>query len=121
MRIIVCLKPVPDPNEWNKLGLDPEKKTLIRTGIGTIINPLDRHALEEAVRLKESLGGSVTIVSMGPPDSIKVIREALAMGADRGILLSDPFFAGSDTLGTANVLAKAISGLDGYDLILVRR
>lgn len=118
MRIIVCLKPVPDPKDWNRLSLDPRKKTLIRTGIGSVINPLDKHALEEALRLREQSGGTVAIVSMGPPESKSVIREALAMGADWAVLLSDRLFAGSDTLGTAWVLASAIKALGEFDLIL---
>lgn len=118
MRIIVCLKPVPDPKDWNKLSLDPERKTLNRTGIGSVMNPLDKHALEEALQLREQFGGTTVTVSMGPPESKSVIREALAMGADRAVLLSDRLFAGSDTLGTANVLAFAIKELGDFDVII---
>ncbi len=118
MRIVVCLKPVPDPKQWSKLRLDPETKTLIRAGIPMIINPLDKNALEVALQIKENLGGEVVVVSMAPPEAKPPLREALAMGADRAVLLSDRFFAGSDTLGTAHVLAQAIKALGGAEVIL---
>ena len=118
MRIIVCLKPVPDPKQWNLLRLDSRTKTLIRTGIGLVINPLDKHALEAALVLRESLGGEVVVLSMAPPGCQGVIREALAMGADRALLLSDRLFAGSDTLGTAHVLAQAVKAVGEFDLVL---
>ncbi len=118
MKIVVCLKPVPDPKDWGKLKLDPETKTLVRTGVGTVINPLDKHALEAALVLRDELGGSVLVVSMAPPDAGPVLKEALAMGADEAYLLSDRAFAGSDTLGTAHVLASAIEALGGSDVIL---
>jgi len=118
MRIIVCLKPVPDPKHWNKLKLDPETRTLIREGIPSTINPLDKHALEAALTLREANGGEVVILSMAPPDMLPVLKEALAMGGDRAFLLSDKIFAGSDTLGTAYVLARAVTSLGNFDVIL---
>jgi len=118
MQIIVCMKPVPDPKHWHKLTLDPETRTLIREGIPSTINPLDKNALEAALRLKEDQGGEVIVISMAPPEMKPVLREALAMGADHGILLSDRIFGGSDTLGTAYVLAEGIKSLDRYDIIL---
>lgn len=118
MRIIVCLKPAPDPKSWNKLKLDPNTKTLIREGIPSTINPLDKHALEAALTLREQFSGEAIVLSMAPPDMSSVLREALAMGADRAILLSDRAFAGSDTLGTAHVLAEGIKACGHYDLIL---
>jgi electron transfer flavoprotein beta subunit len=118
MRIIVCVKPVPDPKQWDKLRLDPKTMTLIRTGIDLVANPLDKHALEAALQIKEKLGGEVKLLSMAPPDSSKVLRECLAMGADEAILLSDRAFAGSDTLGTAHVLAQAIQAMGGCDLVI---
>jgi electron transfer flavoprotein beta subunit len=118
MRIVVCLKPVPDPKHWNRLQLDPKTRTLVRKGIPSTINPLDRHALEAAVSLREQQGGEVLVVSMAPEDSQPVLKEALAMGADRAVLLSDRIFAGSDTLGTAYVLSAGIERLGGFDLIL---
>lgn len=118
MRVIVCLKPVPDPKHWNKLKLDPLTRTLVRTGIPGTINPLDRHALEEGLRMRDRLGGEVIVVSMAPPDAQPVLKEALAMGADRAVLLSDRLFAGSDTLATAYVLSEAVRKLGAFDLVL---
>ena len=118
MRIVVCLKPVPDPKQWAKLALDPQTRTLVRTGIDMTINPLDKNALEAALVIRESLGGEVTVLSMAPPEAGPVLREALAMGADRAVLLSDRLFAGSDTLGTAHVLAQGIKALGGAEVVL---
>lgn len=118
MRVIVCLKPVPDPKHWNRLTLDPRTKTLAREGIPSVINPLDRKALEAALRLREKDGGEVIVLTMAPPDTIAVLREALAMGADWAILLADRAFAGSDTLATSHILATAIKKLGPYDIIL---
>lgn len=118
MRIIVCLKPVPDPKYWSRLTLDPKTKTLIREGIPTIINPLDRNALEAGLQMREKRGGEVIILSMAPPNTIPILREGLAMGADRSILLSDIAFAGSDTLATSYVIATAIKKMEPYDLVL---
>ena len=111
------MKPVPDPNEWDRLRMDPETKTLIREGIPSIINPLDKHALEAALEVKEASGAEVVVVSMAPPFGTSLLREALAMGADRGVLVSDRAFAGSDTLATARILATAIRKTGGADLV----
>jgi electron transfer flavoprotein beta subunit len=118
MRIVVCLKPVPDPKHWSRLALDPKTKTLMREGIPNIINPLDRKALEAALQLRERGGGEVITISMAPISTMHVLREGLAMGADRAILLSDLAFAGSDALATSYILATAIRKLAHYDLIL---
>jgi electron transfer flavoprotein beta subunit len=118
MRTIVCIKPVPDPKQWHRLKLDPATKTLERTGIPGAINPLDRHALEEALRLRERQGGEVIVLSMAPDLARPVIKEALAMGADRAILLSDRAFAGSDTLGTAYVLSAGVEKTGPFDLVI---
>ena len=118
MRIIVCVKPVPDPKYWSRLGLDPKTKTLIREGIPNVINPLDRKALEAALQLREKENGEVITLSMAPPHTTPVLREALAMGADRSILLSDAAFGGSDTLATSYIMAAAIKKMGAYDLIL---
>ncbi len=118
MRIVVCIKPVPDPKHRDKLGLDSATGTLIRKGVPSIVNPLDKHALEAALVLKERFSAEVVVLSMAPPDSTPVLRETLAMGADRAVLLSDRTFAGSDTLGTAYVLAGAVKTLGECDLIL---
>ena len=118
MRIVVCLKPVPDPKQWSKLKLDPETKTMIRSGIGMTINPLDKNALEAALIIREELGGEIVVLSMAPPEAGPILREALAMGADRAVLLSDRVFAGSDTLGTAHVLAQGIEALGKAEVVL---
>lgn len=118
LSIVVCVKPIPDPQQWVKITLDPSTKTLRREGIPSIINPLDRHAIEEALCLKEKYDGRVTIISMAPPSSISNLREAIAMGADDAVLLSDRAFAGADTLATSYVLAAGIRKLGRFDLIL---
>jgi len=117
MKIVVCIKQVPDTNE---VKIDPRTGTLIREGVPSIINPDDKNALEEALVLKENHGAHVTVISMGPPQAEKALREALAMGADEAILITDRAFAGSDTLATSHVLAGVIKKLD-YDLILAGR
>ncbi len=115
MDTIVLIKQVPDTTN---VSIDREKGTLIREGIPTIINPYDEHALEEALRLSEKSGGKVTAVTMGPPQAIDVLQEAIAMGVDRGILLTDTAFAGADTLATAYTLGKCIEKIEQYDLIV---
>lgn len=118
MNIIVLVKQVPDTTE---VKLDPKTGNLIREGIESIINPDDRHALEAAVCMKETHGGNITVISMGPQQAIDVISEAIGMGADEGILLSDRAFAGADTWATSTTLAKAIEKAGKYDLILCGR
>ncbi|GAV22747.1 electron transfer flavoprotein subunit beta/FixA family protein [Carboxydothermus pertinax] len=105
MHAVVLLKQVPDTAE---VRIDPKTNTLIREGVPSIINPYDAHALEEALRLKDKYGGKVTVVSMGPPQAAEALKKAISYGADRAILLTDRKFAGSDTLATSYVLAKAI-------------
>jgi electron transfer flavoprotein beta subunit len=118
MNIIVLVKQVPDTTD---VQLDPKTGSLIREGVKSIINPDDRHALEAGVSLKEEMGGKVTVVSMGPPQAIDAISEAMGMGADRGILLSDAAFAGADTWATSFTLGRAIKRIGKYDLILCGR
>ena len=118
MKITVCVKQVPAANEQR---LDPVTGTVIREGVPSILNPFDAYALEEAVRLKERLGGEITVLSMGVPSARETLRRALAVGADRAILLSGRAFAGADTLATARALAKAIGKAGGADLVLCRR
>jgi len=114
LRIIVCIKQVP---ETDKVRLDPETHTLKREGVKAIINPFDLYALEEGLRVKESQGGEVTLLTMGPPQAEEALREALGYGADRAVLLSDKAFAGADTWATALTLARAVEKLGGADLI----
>ncbi|PKM87909.1 MAG: electron transfer flavoprotein subunit beta [Firmicutes bacterium HGW-Firmicutes-12] len=116
MEILVCIKQVPDPTV--EVRIDPKTKNLVREGIVGVINPYDKNALEEAIRIKESQGGKVTVISMGPPQVKESLREALAMGADEAILLSDREFGGADTLATSYVLAQAIKKLGKVDIIL---
>jgi len=118
MNIIVLIKQVPDTTE---VTLDPKTGTLIREGIESIINPDDLHALEAAIGLKESAGGKVTVLSMGPPQAIDAISEAIGMGADEGILLTDRAFAGADTWATSYTLSRTIQKIDDYDLIICGR
>jgi len=118
MNIIVCIKQVPNTNE---VKIDPKKGTLIREGVPSIINPEDKHGLEEAIRLKEKVGGKVTVLTMGPPQAKVALKEALAMGADEAILVSDRAFAGSDTLATSYVLSKAIEKIGDFDIIFCGR
>lgn len=118
MHFVCCLKQVPDTAE---VKIDPQTNTLIRSGVEAIANPFDLVALEQALRLKEMVGGRVTALSMGPPQAEAVLREALSLGADEAILLSDRAFAGADTLATSYTLAKAIEKLNHdlpVDLIL---
>lgn len=115
MRIIVPIKQVP---ETSNVKMDPVTGTMIRTGLEAIINPLDLYAIETAIRLKEQLGGNITIMSMGPQQAQKAIREAIAMGCDDGVLLSDKAFSGADTWATANTLTLGVQKLGGADLIL---
>jgi electron transfer flavoprotein alpha/beta subunit len=118
MNIIVCVKAVPDPKEACKIKIDPATKTLMRCDVPLVINPLDKHALETALQIRESSGAFVTVISMGPPPAGNIIKECMALGADRGILLSDRAFGGADALATAFTLAKGIQKAGSFDLIL---
>jgi len=115
MEIIVCIKQVPETTE---VKINPETNTLIREGVKSIINPFDMYAIEEAVRLKGKFGGKATVISMGPPQAEAALREAISLGIDEGILLSDRAFAGSDTWATSYTLATAIKKMGNFDLIL---
>ncbi|WP_088189081.1 electron transfer flavoprotein subunit beta/FixA family protein [Desulfosporosinus sp. FKA] len=105
MHFVVCLKQVPDTSE---VRIDPHTNTLMREGVPSIINPYDAHGLEEAIRLKDKVGGKVTIVSMGPPQAKEALKKAMSFGADRAILLSDRAFGGSDSLATAYIISTAL-------------
>ena len=117
MDIIVCIKQVPDPEQFSKIKMDPVSGTIQREGVSTVINPLDKHALEEALKIREQFSGKVTAISMGPPQAKEALQEALAMGIDDAVLLCDRAFAGADTLATAYCLAGAINKLGKFDLI----
>lgn len=115
MNIIVCLKQVPDTEA---VKLNPETNTLVRDGVENIMNPFDRQALEAALMLKDKEGAKVTVLTMGLPQATDILKEAIAMGADDGILLSDRALAGSDTLATSIALAAAVKHISGYDLVM---
>lgn len=115
MKIIVPIKQVP---ETGNVKMDEKTGTMIREGVESIVNPLDLYAIECALQLKEAHGGSVTVLSMGPPKAEKAIREALSMGCDEGFLLTDKAFAGSDTWATSYVLSEAIKTLGDFNLIV---
>ena len=117
MNIVVCIKQVPDTTE---VKLDPKTGTLIRDGVPSIINPDDKAGLEAALRIKDKNGSHVTVLTMGPPQADLALREALAMGADRAILLTDRAFAGADTWATSSALAGALKKMV-YDLIIAGR
>ena len=106
MHIIVCIKQVPDSAQ---IRVHPVTNTIMRQGVPTIINPYDLFSLEEAMRLRDKLGGEVTVLSMGPPSAADSLRKALTYGADRAVLLTDRFFAGSDTLATSYALSAALA------------
>lgn len=114
--IIVCIKQVPDTTE---VKMDPKTGTLIRDGVPSIVNPFDMYAIEEALRIKERTGrGRVVAISMGPPQAEEALKEAISMGVDDAILISDRAFAGSDTLATSYTLSEAIKKIGDYWVVL---
>ena len=117
MKIVVCIKQVPDTVE---VKIDPKTGTLIRDGVPSIINHDDKTGIEAALQLKEQLGGTVTVVSMGPPQADVALREALAMGCDEAFLVSAREFGGSDTYATSGILAAALKKV-GYDIVITGR
>lgn len=114
LKILVCVKQVPD---IDLVKMDPETGNLVRDGVPSMMNPLDMNALEAALRLKEDMGGEITAITMGPPAAEAVLRECLALGADRAVLVTGREFGGADTLSTSYVIAKAALQLGNYDLI----
>lgn len=114
MNIVVCIKQVPDAAsvKW-----DHEKGTLIRDGVQSVINPFDYNAIEAALTLKDELGGKVTALTMGPPQAADAIREAMSMGVDGGVVVSDRAFAGADTLATTYTLSRAIRKMGDVDAV----
>ena len=114
MKIIVCVKQVPSASE---VKIDPQTKNLMRDGVPSILNPSDVSAIEVALRIKERCGGSVTLLSMGPPQAKQVLEYGLGMGADQAVLICDRRLSGSDTLATSYALTHQIEK-EGFDLIL---
>lgn len=114
MNIVICIKQVPDTAE---VRINPETNTLIRDGVPSIINPYDVNAIEAGLQIKETAGGKVTVLTMGPPQAESALREAISMGADETVLLTDRAFAGADTWATAYTLAKAVKKLNA-DIVI---
>lgn len=115
MNIIVCIKQVPNTTD---VKIDPVTNTLIRDGVESVINPFDAYAIEEGVRLRERFGGKVTVITMGPPQAENALKEAISLGCDEGILVSDRKFAGSDTWATSYTISCAIKKIGNFDVIL---
>ena len=115
MNTVVCIKQVPETTE---VRVDPTTKALVREGVKSVINPFDENAIEAALQLREAHGGKVAVICMGPPQAEESLREALAMGADEAILLTDPASRGSDTLATSYTLARMVRKVGEFDLVL---
>jgi len=115
VKIVACIKQVPDTTD---VRIDPETRTLVREGVESITNPFDEYAVEEALLTREKHGGEVHVITMGPPQAIEVLKNALAVGADFVYFLSDNAFAGADTWATAYTLAQAIRKISGVDLVI---
>lgn len=115
MEILVCIKQVPGTT---KVEIDPVTGVLKRDGVDSKMNPYDLYALETALRLREQKGGSVNVVSMGPPQAAEVIREAYMMGADAGALITDRRFAGADVLATSYTISQGVKKLGSFELII---
>ena len=116
MDIIVCIKQVPEIGQ--EIKIDPQTNTLIREGVKSIINPFDMYAIEESIRLKDKYGGRVKVLTMGPPQAEEALREAVSLGCDEAILITDRNFAGSDTFATSYTLSRGIQKIKDYDLII---
>lgn len=114
LKILVCVKQVPDVDQ---MKMDPATGTLVRTGVPAILNPLDANALSAAVSVKEQWGGEITAITMGPPNAEAVLRECLAVGADRAVLVTDRAFGNADTLATSYSIVSAADMVDKFDLI----
>ena len=115
MKIVVCIKQVPETAD---VRINPETNTLIREGVQSMINPFDEYAIEEALRLKEKVGGEVIVITMAPPQGVEALKEAVSLGVDSAILVSDRAFAGSDTWATSYALSCAIKHIGDVDLVL---
>src|SRR3972149_3092238 len=115
VKIAVCIKQVPDTTD---VKINPQTNTLVREGVQSITNPFDEYATEEALLIKEKHGGEVHVISMGPPQALEVLKNALAVGADKVYLVSDKAFAGADTLATAYALSRTIQTIGEVDLII---
>jgi electron transfer flavoprotein beta subunit len=123
MHIVVCAKDIPDPEiPPDKFKIDPDARRVIPPkGIAPVMNPYDERAVELALRLKEKYGGKITVLTLGSPVPVRVVKHALSMGADEGVVLADQEFEGSDSFGTGYILTRAIQKIGNYDLILCGR
>jgi electron transfer flavoprotein beta subunit len=117
LNVVVCVKAVPDPKQADLIRIDPVSKSLSRINVPLVLNPLDKNAMEAALQLKEQVGAEVTVVSMGPPEAARIVRECLALGADQGLLLTDRSLGGADAYATAYTLAKGIEKLGVPDVV----
>jgi electron transfer flavoprotein beta subunit len=115
VNIIVCIKQVPGTTQ---VKINPDTGTLVRDGVEAVVNPFDEYAIEEALRIREKQGGTIKVVTMGPPQADDILRTAIAMGADEGYLVTDRAFAGSDTWATSYTLSAAIRKIGNFDMIL---
>ena len=118
LNIVVCVKAVPDPKEACNLKIDPVTKTLLRCEVSMVLNPLDKHALEAALQIKTETEAHISVLSMGPPEAGSIVKECMALGADEGILLSDPCFGGADAYATAYTLATGVQKIGDVDVVL---
>ncbi|PWM20215.1 MAG: electron transfer flavoprotein subunit beta [Clostridia bacterium] len=114
LKILVCVKQVPDVDQ---MRMDPETGNLVRAGVPAILNPQDANAVAAAVRVKETFGGEITLITMGPPAAEAVLRECLAVGADQAVLVTDPAFGNADTLATSYSIFSAAQTQGSYDMI----
>ena len=117
LNLIVCIKAVPDPAKAASIKIDPATKNLIRQDIPMVLNPLDKFALEAALNLKEEKEAHITVISMGPPAAASIVKECMALGADKGVLLSDMAFGGADAFATAYTLASGIKKIERFDAV----
>ena len=114
MHSVVCIKQVPDTTE---VRIDPKTNTLMREGVPSIVNPFDMHAVEAALKLRDTYGGKVTVISMGPPQAEEALKRVITLGVDEAVLLSDRAFAGSDTLATSYILSQAINKINELNAV----
>lgn len=119
LNIAVCIKPVPDPDHYDKIKIHPETKALIRQGIPSVINTADKNAIEQALILREKFGGEISVVTMAPPSAREQLLEALAYGIDKAYLLSDRRVGGADTLATSYSLCHMLNKIGKFDIILL--
>ena len=117
LKFVVCVKAVPDPKQACNLKIDPVTKTLLRCDVPMVLNPLDKHALEAALQIKAVTEAHICVLSMGPPDAGSIVKECMALGADKGILLCDPCFGGADVYATAYTLAKGVQKIGDVDAV----